>query len=286
MLEKHYIQRKENTDLNVYRCGVEECAPSHSWGPGVRDHYLIHMIQNGKGMLTIKGTSYHLHKGDGFVLFPDVLASWQADALEPWTYAWVGFHGLRASSILEKAGEFDENPVISMKNHDELNAAFMSLLHAARIETTDNLNTNADSLSKDLLLTGYLYLFLSNLIISCRSATPHKNKSVDKSRHIRLAMAYIARHYQDSFSIQEMAASIGLERSYLSTLFKKLTGSSPQTHLIHFRMERAVELMNHDQLSIADIARSVGYDDPAQFSKVFRSEYGKSPMQYRKLLLF
>ena len=38
------------------------------------------------------------------------------------------------------------------------------------------------------------------------------------------------------------------------------------------------------QLSIADIARSVGYDDPAQFSKTFRHTVGQPPLQYRKAM--
>ena len=85
MLEKHYIQRKDNTDLNVYRCGVESCTPGFAWGPGVRDHYLVHVIREGCGTFTLDGRTWPLCAGDGFVLPPDVLASWQADAADPYS---------------------------------------------------------------------------------------------------------------------------------------------------------------------------------------------------------
>jgi transcriptional regulator GlxA family with amidase domain len=57
--------------------------------------------------------------------------------------------------------------------------------------------------------------------------------------------------------------------------------TSPQEYLINFRIEKACELMQANLLSIGDIARSVGYDDPLTFSKVFRKLKGVSPSKFR-----
>ncbi len=277
MLEKHYIRQKDNTDLNVYRCGVEACAPGHSWGPGVRDHFLVHVIREGKGLLQMGGNTWTLSAGDGFILPPDVLAFWQADAAEPWTYAWVGFHGLRAAAVLEKAGLGVEAPVFRHDGEGPLSACMDNLVAAARQEEAGRMTTPTE-----LMLTGHLYLFLSRLMTLCRKAEPFRSHGTDAARHVRKAMEYLSRHYPDEFRVSDMARALGLDRSYLSTLIRKQTGKSPQAHLIGLRMERAAFLMGKPHLSIADIARSVGYDDPVQFSKTFRNEYGQPPAQYRK----
>ena len=39
----------DNVSLAVFNCGLQSCAPNHSWGPGVRDHFLIHFVLSGKG---------------------------------------------------------------------------------------------------------------------------------------------------------------------------------------------------------------------------------------------
>ncbi len=279
MLEKHYIRRKDNTDLNVYRCGMESCTPGFAWGPGVRDHYLVHVIRDGCGTFTLDGRTWPLGAGDGFVLPPDVLASWQADAVDPWTYSWVGFHGLRAAPVLEKAGFCAETPIFRHDRDEQLSVMLGDLVAAARQESSGMMTSPGD-----LILTGLLYLFLSRLTALCRVSVPVRGIASDRDRHVKKAMEYMAMHYPDAFGISDMAHALGLDRSYLSTLIHKQTGKSPQAHLIALRMERAAYLMRNPQLSVADIARSVGYDDPAQFSKTCRKEYGMSPTQYRKAL--
>ena len=60
-------------------------------------------------------------------------------------------------------------------------------------------------------------------------------------------------------------------------------GISPQKYLINFRLNQACKLMKNTELSIAEISRSVGYQDPLYFSKLFKKEKGLSPSKYRKL---
>ena len=38
-----------NIELSIFNCGLERCAPGQTWGPGIRDHYLIHLVVSGKG---------------------------------------------------------------------------------------------------------------------------------------------------------------------------------------------------------------------------------------------
>ncbi len=84
---------KELVSLSVYNVGYQKCDPLYQWGPGVRDHYLIHHIISGKGCLKVRQADYCLKAGDSFLVYPDTETSYTADAREPWEYAWVGFNG-------------------------------------------------------------------------------------------------------------------------------------------------------------------------------------------------
>lgn len=93
---------------------------------------------------------------------------------------------------------------------------------------------------------------------------------------------YIELHYDQSVELQSLAAQYGISDSYLSTLYKKHYGLSPLRHLVTLRIERAKALiLSGVDLSFSTIAQMVGYDDPHYFSRLFRSETGCSPSDYK-----
>lgn len=60
------VTEKELVSLSVYNVGFQKCDPLYQWGPGIRDHYLIHYIISGKGYYKIKNTTFTLQTGDSF----------------------------------------------------------------------------------------------------------------------------------------------------------------------------------------------------------------------------
>ena len=70
---------REGFDLVVYQCGMEKCKPSYSYGPAVRDHYLIHFIIKGSGIFYVNGKSYEIKANQGFLICPDVVTYYKAD---------------------------------------------------------------------------------------------------------------------------------------------------------------------------------------------------------------
>lgn len=59
------IYYKKNVDLYLCYCGIEECSKGHSFGPAVRNEYLIHYILSGRGMYQIHGKTYEVGPGCG-----------------------------------------------------------------------------------------------------------------------------------------------------------------------------------------------------------------------------
>ena len=60
------VTEKELVSLSVYNVGFRNVTPLYQWGPGIRDHYLIHYIISGKGTYRVAGQTYHLSGGDTF----------------------------------------------------------------------------------------------------------------------------------------------------------------------------------------------------------------------------
>ena len=54
-----------NIELSIFNCGLERCAPGQTWGPGIRDHYLIHLVVSGKGVFEVGGRTYEVVPGKG-----------------------------------------------------------------------------------------------------------------------------------------------------------------------------------------------------------------------------
>ena len=76
---------------------------------------------------------------------------------------------------------------------------------------------------------------------------------------------------------ENIAFALGLNRSYLTRLFKEATGYSLQEYLLTYRMKMAIKLLSENKLSVSEIAEAVGYTDTFTFSKAFKRHFGQSP---------
>jgi AraC-like DNA-binding protein len=267
-----YYDEMNQTNLIFYHCGVENCFPGKSFGPWVRDHYLIHIVHKGKGIFSLGNRTYHLEAGQGFIICPDDSAYYQADAVDPWNYSWVGFNGSSAGVYLRQAGLGSDNPVFGCGEVEELKQLVDQMLDIRLCHD-----------ARELKLIGLLNLFLSKLIELNRKDAPEVSDNVDtKEAYAKKAVKYILTNYSRKISVTDIADHVGLDVSYMSMVFKRTMNIAPHEYLINWRLEKAIELMKNPALRLSEIACSVGYDDPFLFSKLFKKKTGLSPREYRK----
>ena len=94
----------------------------------------------------------------------------------------------------------------------------------------------------------------------------------------------IQNNYADSnFNISNLADTLHLSLSYLSTVFKNATNQNISSYLSAKRLERARELLQDPSISIKDVCASSGYDHPRYFAKFFKKHTGMTPSEYRNL---
>ena len=274
MNEHKWIKPIKINDLKVYQYGYEECQPQHSYGPAKRDHYLLHFITSGKGTFYCENKSYELSTGHGFLICPEVITSYIADASDPWTYSWIGFNGLNAEYYLNHAGLNTENPVFSCKDKGE----FSKIIQEFK-------TINEKTIIGQTKMTGYLYMLLAFIMEnSSKLSVQGKAFFSSKEEYVKNAVDYIQSNYSRKISVKEIANYIGLNRSYLGVIFKEITEFSPQDFIIYYRMDKAKKLLSDVSMSISDVSHSVGYDDPLTFSKQFKKTVGVSPSTYRESL--
>lgn len=262
------VSEKELVSLSVYNVGFQKCIPDYQWGPGIRDHYLIHYVISGKGTYLISGKSYHLKKGDSFLVYPNTEVTYLSDHNEPWEYAWVGFTGSDASIILKATDFSPKAPIIYNNPLGESIHTQILRIYEAR----------GNELECAVEMTGHLYTLLSLFM-----QTASKEKAPDTAgSYVQKSIEFIAANYSYSITIEDIADYVGLSRSHLFRSFQNILGVSPKEYLTDFRMKQACYLLEHSDLSVTAIANSVGFDNSLYFSKIFHKQKDVSPRDYRK----
>ena len=128
-----------------------------------------------------------------------------------------------------------------------------------------------------------LYRNFMLLIQRCLEEITIQDSNSRESNIIKIKN-YLSENFNHSISIQNLAEEFDFNYTYLCVQFKKEFGHSPNEYLIHKRVETAKDLLKHKQyMEIKDIALSVGYEDAYYFSRIFKSNTGHSPSEYRKL---
>ena len=261
-------------DLGLYQYGWEQCKPSHSFGPAARNHYLFHYVISGTGKLLADKSpgntvEYQIKSGQGFMLFPHQVSTYIADHELPWEYVWIEFDGLRAKEAIEIAGLRPDSPVYRASSKDLRNDMMSEILYIVQ-----------HSNEAPLHLIGHLYLFLDYLMRSANSVRMNQGGKL-RDFYIKEALTFIEQNFQNDISIEDIADSCGLNRSYFGKIFHDSIGKSPQEFLINYRMTKATELLKLTSLSIADIGNDVGYPNQLHFSRAFKKIYGISPRNWR-----
>ena len=270
-----YLEPKQSQALDLFLChsGIENCNPSYSFGPEIRDHFIIHYILDGKGEFTVNNKTYKLGKNDGFLIRPGEETYYKADDKDPWIYMWIGFNGIKAETYLKYANLDENNHIFKYEKDSSLKKCILEILSL-------NIMNNSNRLKID----GLLYLFIGNLIENNKYMNK-ENSNTQVDEYINISIDFINNNYSNNIKVNDIANYVGLNRSYFSNLFTKKIGISPQEYLLSLKMEKACNLLTNLQLSIGDVARQVGYEDQLTFSKIFKKSKGVSPKLYRELLL-
>jgi AraC-like DNA-binding protein len=122
-------------------------------------------------------------------------------------------------------------------------------------------------------------------LLALTDRDPHSDRSkvaeLAKWR-LRRTIEYIEAHLADPVSLADMASASGLTRMHFAAQFKAATGLRPHEYLLRRRIERGQELLANADLSVVEVALSVGFQTQAHFTTVFLRFVGQPPHAWRQ----
>lgn len=103
----------------------------------------------------------------------------------------------------------------------------------------------------------------------------------EMSQYFADILHYVDTHYSEKISLQELSDKFSINYTYLSQLFKKISGKSFSDYLTEIRLVHACRLLTDTETNITLISECVGFHDYRYFCSSFKNAYGMSPRQYR-----
>ncbi|HEX9995789.1 MAG TPA: helix-turn-helix domain-containing protein [Abditibacterium sp.] len=254
-------------------CDRFQQGPSYSsWRPtGSEDWLLIH-TDAGCGQFRTRVGTLLAREGQVVLFAPGELQDYGTSPTEDsWELMWVHFQPRPHWSAWLKWPHHENGlkhlALAGNENHEPFRAALERMWHLSRRNLPGALDLASNALEEALLWADV--------------AVSHTHEAVADER-VRQAADFLRAHLKEPFLLEKLAARCGLSVSRLSHLFKEQLGISPQQFLERHRVQHASHLLELTQMSIAEIAREVGYNDPFYFSNRFRRHIGQSPLHFRQ----
>lgn len=192
-----------------------------------------------------------------FWLFPDRWHSYGPDA-RGWRESWILFEGSAAGAYEELGYLSRTGPVVSLIDPTVVRHTMARLLDTCRDERPGVEVTSAQ--------------LVHELVLGAQETRGSRDTVVlDALRDGACSPV----------SVGEQAAHLGMSRTALRRVVRRAAGCAPKEYILRVRLNRAKVLLAGSDRTVAEIAKEVGYPDPAYFTRVFTQRAGMSPRAFR-----
>lgn len=230
---------------------------------GQRNQYIIHYVLSGRGYFNGKTVG----AGEGFIITPKTTEEYYPDKNDPWEFIWI------ISEDYKTAGFFE----------------YCNADHAGifKYNRTESIRSFADFLisNNGRIYTAFEMLELFLKYIKNEHCTSALNRTDNAEIYVNAALKYINTNISKDVHVSAVTKFLGVSQPYLYKIFKEKTGTSPKQYILNLKISRARQLLEETDLTVTQVASSVGFSDALSFSRLFHSKVGQSPQNYRKRFL-
>ncbi len=241
--------------------GTSYCDSSYRLARRDSDFTVLEYIVEGSGVLEIGGQRFTPRAGDVYLLPAHSDHRYFSDDRTPWVKHFINAQGTLPTQLI-RAYQLESRYLFPATGTLPL---FEEMLAVARRPMREDARQEALALQ--------FHRILHRL---WQSVEP----TVDRDPAARIK-ALIDRAPGRLYSISELADRMGRSRDYVIKTFAQRYGVTPHVYITRLKIEQARRLLEQTNLSAAELARSLGYQDPAYFAKVFKAKCGVSPKAYR-----
>ena len=234
------VTEKELVSLSVYNVGFQRCDSLYQWGPGIRDHYLIHYIISGKGFYKIGKRTYELQAGDSSMILKATDFSPEKPIIRETPHG-SDIHRQILHIYDARGNEFEH----AVEMTGRLYTMLAMFLHGASHTTEQNSANSYVQKGIEYISSNYSYAITvediadyvgvsrSHLFRSFESVLGQSPKEYLTDFRMKQA-CYLLEH--SSLSITAIANSLGFDNSlYFSKTFHKQKQMSPKEYRTHSR---------------------------------------------------
>lgn len=269
--------------------GADARAAVTTIGTHAHDFLVLLYVEHGEGPVRVDGRAWHLAVGDAFVIAPGAVVADPDPRIEPEVTAWAVFF---PADAVDPAGVA---PLVSWRTHPLLSpfvgargggaqrlsvppaqrAAWSAQLAALADELDGRRESYADAVRAHLTV---LLVWLGRLAVDAPGALADEPL-------LAAVFNVVERRYADTdapIGLREVADAIGLTTGHLTTVIGRRTGRTVGQWITERRMREARRLLADTDLTVAAVARQVGYRDPGYFVRRFRREHGVPPLAWRR----
>ena len=261
--------KTSSKELYLVSCGWEKCGATHSYGPAVRNYYMLHFILKGQGHYYLNNKHYKLNENQCFLTEPGTVTLYKAEPTNPWTYTWICFNGDYVPHLLKQSNLNTDNPIINLSCNQTIYEIIKEMLSYHQLTPAN-----------ECYLQSKLYLIFAKLHEALQSV--YNKVELNNNFYVTKAIEYIEKNTFTNLSVNDIARYLNISRSHLYALFKQELNTSPQQFLTNAKIANARELLSKTKIPIYSVALSCGYKNAFAFSRAFKQVTNISPREYRQ----
>lgn len=251
--------------------------------------YLLMYVQEGEMIADVEGRRHRLRAGDFCLVQPGELHTLQGPAhtITPYLHLDVFYSPWRERSFVVRSGRVD------ISDFRELMQPPLEAMTGIRVPTRfvpQNPAEFRDTMLKaigiwqrrDLLGQLESHYLATGLVLSMlQSYSRRSTDSLDQPEFLNWITSFMSLHLSEPLSVSDMAERAGLSASRFSQVFRDRFGRPPHQFLLHLRVQRAQDLLQHTGLTMREISVQCGFSDVHHFAKTFKRISGQTPGSYR-----
>jgi AraC-like DNA-binding protein len=252
--------------------------------------YMLMYVQEGEVLVRVEGRGYRFRAGSFFLVQPGELHSLEGPrhTITPYLHLDVFYNPVRERGFVVRSGQVD------LTGSEELLQPRLDEVVGVSIPTEIVPNNPAQfrdtmikaigiwqrrdllgQLEADHLATGLVLALLQTYArVSAAPPVPPE--------FLNWITSYMSLHLSEPLSVGDMASRAGLSTSRFSRVFRDRFGSPPHRYLLHLRVQRAEDLLQHTSLTMRQISAQCGFADVHHFVKAFKKIAGRTPGACRR----
>jgi AraC-like DNA-binding protein len=301
----HYIPYSEEDEKLGMVCttvGRTEISPRTVYPPNKSDHpvpfrsvaegrtlaeFQIVYITKGQGAFTsaagfvdstgnsentgnAKGeTSYTVKEGSLFLILPGLKHKYKPDFETGWIENWIGFNGEYFMRLLREGILSLDHVFFEIGLYDSILTVFNTVFDEVRAQRP---------LFQFKSCSAILTLIAEMLSFERRREQPgYYHSVVEKAKYLMESNVY------GVINLSDISTQIGISTSRFIEIFKTYTSMTPYQYYMHIKIHMAENLLERNNLSIAEVAHHMGFEDEFYFSRLFKNKTGVSPSKWKKM---